>query len=73
MIKIKLNIILWIETYDKTNGREIKKEKIDKLNNLISNYPQVVHLLLTNYHVNIKDNTPGEVIKHKINLFKYQL
>ena len=46
------------------------KRKIERLHSWIFNHPQVVNSPLTNDHVNIKDNSAGEIIKAKSYLLK---
>ena len=65
MIKTKFNKISWIEIHIKINRRKMMG-KIEKLHSWICNHPKVVILTLTNDHVNIKNNTTGETIKHEV-------
>ena len=72
MIKTKLYWVSWVETDKKINVSKITTETIYNLHCWVWNHPRVVNSSLENDRVSIKDNTTGEVIKHKINLIKYQ-
>ena len=56
-MKNKFDEISWIEIDNKIIGRKISKETIEKIHSWICNIPQVVNSPLTNYYVNIKNNT----------------